>query len=375
VTRIIRMLTAVTAAGGLALLGLMTAGAASAGTNPNGPGTYGAGSWFFDPGTGSNAIQVPTTLPPATSTSTVYQAQVQQPINPNGSSVWPAKKGVIPVQFNLQQATDTKTTTTTTPGVYPGLLDSENSGSPAYGTLSFTPPSGTTVAGISNLTAEFSWMAGTDHTGSMRWSIQTSAGTFYVYYGDNCPFCQTGTSGSDVNMTTMSDQRVETPETGPGQFVTWSDLIHGTNGVNASDASATVSEIDLVVDAGYAGTQQVNLTDVQITDNAGTSEYVPGTVPGSTSTSDSVGPWTSTTTPNMYIDVVKTSGNDQGTVDETTYTGVGDTGGQFSVVDSKYKYNLSSDGLSGAGTYNVYMDPSPAHSSPITNTLGTFILK
>ena len=305
----------------------------------------------------------------------MYQAQVRQPINPDGSSVWSAKKGVIPVQFTLQQATDTKTTTTTTAAVYPGLLDSENSGSPAYGTLSFTPPAGTTVAGITSLTADFTWLAGSDHTGSMRWSIVTSAGTYYVYYGDNCPFCETGTSGSGVNMTTTTDQRVETPETGPGQFVTWSDLINGTNGVNPGDASATVSEVDLVVDAGFAGTQRVQLSDVQITDNGSTSEYVPGTVPGSTSTVDSVGPWSSTIVPTMYIDVVQTSGSAPGTVDETTYTGVGDTSGQFSMVDGMYKYNLSTTSLPGAGRYQVFMDPSAAHNTPIANSPGTFVLK
>src|SRR5262249_43120697 len=50
----IRMLATATAVGGLALSGLMTAGAASA--IINGPGTHGPGSWHVGPGTGSHAI-------------------------------------------------------------------------------------------------------------------------------------------------------------------------------------------------------------------------------------------------------------------------------------------------------------------------------
>ena len=52
--RTIRMLVAATAVGGLALSGLLTAGAASAAVN--GLGTHGPGSWYVAPGTGSRAI-------------------------------------------------------------------------------------------------------------------------------------------------------------------------------------------------------------------------------------------------------------------------------------------------------------------------------
>ena len=75
------MLAAATAAGGVALLGLMTAGAASAGTLTQ-------GSWSF---TG-----------PETSSSS-YSAQVQQPINADGSSVF--KLGTtVQVKFQLTGA-------------------------------------------------------------------------------------------------------------------------------------------------------------------------------------------------------------------------------------------------------------------------------
>src|SRR5215471_16657844 len=87
--RIIRMLVAATAAGGLALMGLMAAGTAAA---TSGPGTTGPGSWSFDPGTGQNAIQLG-------GTSTKYRAQVQPPINADGSSVFNHKSATIPLQF------------------------------------------------------------------------------------------------------------------------------------------------------------------------------------------------------------------------------------------------------------------------------------
>ena len=60
-------------------------------------------------------------------------------------------------------------------------------------------------------------------------------------------------------------------------------------------------------------------------------------------------------------------------MDETSYTGVGDTSGQFAVVNGMYKYNLSTSSLSGAGTYWVYMTPdTDAHR---VASGGTFVLK
>jgi hypothetical protein len=165
-----------------------------------------------------------------------------------------------------------------------------------------------------------------------------------VYYGDTSSSFQSGTGGTSVNMadTSTTAARVETPELGPGVYVTWNDLVTGTGGVNASDPSATVSAINLVVDGGWGGSQVLNLTDAKVGINGVVSTF---TMPSSTPVQ--------TTSPAAYIDVTQISGSTQGTVDETTYTGVGDTGGQFSVVDSMYKYNLATSSLPGVGTYNV----------------------
>jgi hypothetical protein len=374
--RIIRMLTAATAAGGLALLGLVTAGAASAGT----PGTTGPGIWSFDPGDGSNAIS--TTYNTVTSTSTAYQAQIQQPINPNGTSVWPAKKGVIPVQFYLQQATDTKTTKTPTT-VYPDTLTSDGSPYPglnSYGALFWTPPIGSnlTVGGLTNLTAYFNWLAGTNQAGSMRWTINTPDGNVFVYYGDPM---NTGTADSGVNMITHGGNRVEISQLNPAHsplYDTWTSVLADSATSGTQVANEPVNWVQLVIDSGTStAPEKVQLSDVQITDNQGTSEYVPGTVTGTPITTDSFGPWANTTSPAMYIDIAKGTSADPGTVDEATYTGVGDTSGQFAVVDGKYKYNLSNN-LS-PGTYNVFMTPdTDANRIPVTNSptgAATFVLK
>lgn len=358
-----RTITALAAAATAAFSGFALM-ATSAVYASNGPGTYGPGSWFFDRGTGTNAIQLATTTPSIT-TFTVYQAQVQQPINPDGSSVWSSKRGVIPVQFTLQESTDTRTTTTTTDAIYPGVLESDLGATyPSigdYGALSFTPPSGTTVGNITNLTADFSWLVGNNHTGSMRWSIMTPDGIVFVYYGDVSSSFQSGTGGSADNMAAVTDARVE----GNGSFAgspvydTWTDVL-ARSAPSGTVANEPVSEIDLVVDAGYAGTQKVQLSDVQITANGTSSEYVPGTVSGSSSSADSFGPWSNTTSPKMYIDVVLGDSNASAAVDETTFTGVGDSGGQFAVVNGMYKYNLSNTNppLGVAGTYYVYMNSS-----------------
>jgi hypothetical protein len=357
--------------------GLMSAGAIAASASPQ-PGTTGPGSWSFDPGDGSNAIQLPATST-SSSTSTAYQAQVQQPINSDGSSVFSAKSRTIPVKYKVQSQSVTTTTTTTTAAVYPDILLSDSDawafskcpggvGPSCYGALSFTPPAGTKLSDITNLEATFQWLSGHNAGGSMRWSIVTSMGTFYVYYGDESTSFQTGQGGSGINMTTpIVGARVETPELGPGVYVTWSDLIHGTGGVATGDPSATVSQIDLVVDAGYTGTQRVQLSDVQITDNGATSEYVPGTIAGSTSTSTTSTPWVNDTTDPAWVYLNEVNGATPGqAVDENLVDTQGDNGGQYRVVDGMYMYNFPVSNLKDpTATYQIGISFHSDGSSPV----------
>ena len=377
-SRTIRMLVAATAAGGLALTGLLTlAGAASAAT----AGTTGPGSWFFDQGDGNNAIVTTGGGTP----STKYQAQIQQPINADASSVWPAKKGVIPVQFQLQQATCTPGSSTLYPDTLTSLQGVSYPGLGSYGNLSWTPPSGSglTVGQITNLTANFTWLQGQNHTGSMYWIINTPDGNVWIYYGDIAGTgVYTGTSGTGANMINLAlgSARAEASQLGHSpQYDTLANILAAApaSGSVPTIGQEPVNWIGLAVDEGSAGTQQVQLTStspaVDIGTAAGDSTYTPGTV----SSSPSCTAWTNTTTPSMYIDIAQGSSADPGTVDETSYTGVGDTSGQFAVVDGKYKYNLSNS--LAAGTYNIWMTPdTDADRIPVTNSptgSARFVLK
>jgi len=332
-TRIMRTLVAAGAAVGLGAFGLMAAGAASA-------GTFVSGAW--------------TLTAPQTDT---FTAQVQQPINPDGSSVWSAKRGVIPVQFKLS---DTRTFR------FESLLSGYCSPQPCYTPVndtassdaSYVPASPITVAGLTSLVANYTWTAGIDHGGSLRWSIETPAGNIHVYFGDSPNFTsESGTNGSGVNLLSLTDARVDTSQFTGGTFYdTWA---------HASSPSflgnEPVTAVDLVLDGGWGGDQVLNLATATVTDTInGTSTF---TMPGSTTSQ--------TTAPAMYIDLVQGSAGDPGTVDETTYTGVGDTSGQFAVVNGMYKYNLSNN-LS-PGTYYVYMTPG-TDSQRISNP-GKFVLK
>jgi hypothetical protein len=194
---------------------LLSAGAASATVTP---GTTGPGSWGFYQDNG-NQIQLGQTSTSSSTANvvttqagpTLYQAQVQQPINAPGQipSVFSNKTRTIPVKYKVQAAPSTQTvttpttTTTTTTGdtVYPGLLDSENSGTPTFTNLLWNAPSGVTVGQITNLMANFQWQQGQNAAGSMRWTIDTNAGQVNVYYGE--PF-NTGATNVDsgVNMIT-----------------------------------------------------------------------------------------------------------------------------------------------------------------------------
>ena len=87
-SRALRMLLAATAAGGLALSALMTAGAASA--TVSSPGTHGPGSWYFHGGTGSHAIDLA-----ATPASSRYFAGYQAAV-PTGSATVATASFTVP---------------------------------------------------------------------------------------------------------------------------------------------------------------------------------------------------------------------------------------------------------------------------------------
>jgi hypothetical protein len=363
-SRFIRTLAVATAAGGLTLAGLLTAGAASATTGPQ-PGTTGPGSWkflTFDPNWNATNGITSSTSPPTVS----YTATVQQPINAPGQipSVFSNKTRTIPVKYTVNKCT--------TPGGstahYPSVLESDSSafktGSNPNPTgtistnLNWTPPTGpVTVSDITNLAADYTWSLGTDHGGSMRWQIDTPAGAIQLYYGDEPNTASENTPQTGVNMVSLTDQRTDTSQLPGGTFYdTWSHA-------RATWGSEPVQDIGLVVDGGFGGDQQVSLQDATIgTDITSTSTYTQGIV------SSGGGPQTcaTDTTDPMWISLTKISGNAPAApVDESTITGTqGDTGGQFRVVSGFYMYNLPMTQLDPTAQYQVGISPNSDGSNP-----------
>jgi hypothetical protein len=346
---------------------LLAAGMGAAGSASAAPvGTTGPGSWQFDQGDGNNAIQT-TTSPPTVS----YSATVQQPINAPGQipSVFSNKTRTIPVKYTVNKCT--------TPGasktVYPDTLESDLGATyPSigdYGALEFFPPAGTTVSSLSGLTASYAWATGTDHGGSMRWSVHVPglSGSIFVYYGDEPNFASESVSQSGVNMiANTSDVRVDTSQLPGGTFYdTWAHAL-------TLAGSQPVSSVSLVVDAGWGGTQKVQLTDVQVNETTGLSEYVPGTV-----TSGGGSPVCAPdTTDNFWLYLSKKSGAapaqqiDESLIDNTQ----GDFGGQFRMTGGFYMYNLPLSQLTDlTATYQIGISPNSDGSNPAG--LVTFGLK
>jgi hypothetical protein len=328
--KISRTLTILAASGGLAMLSLMSGGAASA-------GTYISGDW--------------TLVAPG---STTYAAQVLQPINSDGSSVFNHKSSTIPVQYKV-----TQTQSFAFESVVIG--DHVTPGADTTPSLAFYQmPSGITVSDLTGLTADFAWTYGENHSGGFRWQIGTPGGNIMVDYGDAANSLQGDTAGTGINMinSTLGGQnRCETNEVGADlpMYAPWSDVLAHYGGL-------TVNNVVLVVDGGWGtgpnGThdQVIDLTDATVTYTGGSSTF---TMPGSITTQSNAAP--------AWISLNKTSGSAPGPVDETTlFSTQGDTGGQFRQVDGKYIYNLPVKSLPDpSATYDVGISFNSAGSAPV----------
>jgi hypothetical protein len=108
-----------------------------------------------------------------------YKSQIQQPINSDGTSSWPAKRGVIPVQFKLTKTDVTKKRTkswteersgtqleqrknvvTTTSTTYdPSFESLVNDGDDTndFSALTYTPSEPMKVKDIDELVADYDW--------------------------------------------------------------------------------------------------------------------------------------------------------------------------------------------------------------------------
>src|SRR4029079_18014572 len=87
-----------------------------------------------------------------------------------GTSNFPKRRGVIPVQFDLESATKTTTTATIGPVVFASIR-SDTDTSNDYSFLKFVPTTPMLFADLDNLTAEYNFTTGNCAGGALRWSL------------------------------------------------------------------------------------------------------------------------------------------------------------------------------------------------------------
>jgi hypothetical protein len=289
------------------------------------------------------------TLDSPSNSTTSYTAQIQQPINPDGSSTWPAKRGVLPVQFKLTKSTSSEVTFES--------IYSDADPSNDYSSLTYSP-SGLTIENLTVLKAHYSWLQGTPHGGSLRWTVNTDLGNLHVYYGNNPNFVDESlATGSGVNLLdapAVNDLRFDTSGIAGGTFYdSWNhakQLLAGQN----------INWVSLVVDSGWGGDQKLNVVDATVNEST-------KTMPVSTYSAP-----VQTNEPDATVEVVRYNDGVAETIaTETLSSAQGDTGGVFRKVDGKYIYNLKAETL-GKGGFKVYMviDGQRVDSNP-----GVFSLK
>jgi hypothetical protein len=333
-------------------LGALGAGLASA--------TASTGTWYFRPD------QTFTTSSVVTQGFT-YQSAVRPPINADGSSNWPAKRGVIPLQFDLLAAPTTTTTTTKTydspvwqslqsgwPYTFLQLCLQKDLHGPGYCPDAPAVPA-LTFNDITNLSATYEFTAGDCHTGSLRWIIYVQHGldvlSVYAYYGTpNGPDqgCSGLNSGSGQNLITtgITPDRFELQGAGAPVYTTYAAMQALTNG-----GTDKVVAVQLTLDSGYAGDQKANVSNVTVNDNTWFPKTTEATI---TTTVDGPGAKTCTL-PAAELRWAKNDATPTGAINEAESIQPKDTGQFYRQVDCKYIYNLDVSSLSGAGTYTVWV--------------------
>jgi hypothetical protein len=341
-------------------------------------------SWWLESPTEITTDVSESTSPATDETFSAYSAQIRQPINPDGTSTWPSKRGVIPVQFNLTASPTTETTTTTktttavtkVPSFQSIYSDGASNGN-EWSALTYVPPANTKVGDINALIADYSWINGTNHGGSLRWQINTSAGSIHVFYGPHPNFDSNAGLGTPDDLADATDDRVDTSQVGGTQYDNWANVR------SSQFASLGVDSIALTIDGGWKGDQEINLMNVLvITGSTSSSKGIEDSYSGAPDIIDPDYP-TSTTYPAWVPgaplvetdeDVEQVVGapvptneipafikverqNVDPTPDdviEPLSSAQGDTTGQFRQIDGKYMYNLKAETL-GKGSFKVYM--------------------
>ena len=315
------------------------------------PGTLGKGFLFDNLTLASGPIVNPTTAgtwelyPPQGQNG--YTTKVRPPINADGSSNWPAKRGVIPVQFDLFAATG--------PVRFESIL-SDNPGNTDndFSYLKFAPTGNLAFTDLTHLVANYSWLLGDCHGGSLRWSVSldttgdgNSDGRVFIYYGAPTSFTDCTTiPQSGTNMIGFSDPRYDTTQLGGPFYDTYA-------GTLSSFGDARVLGASLVLDSGWAGDQRINLTGA--TANGTSFTPLPSGTPAKTCN-----------LPPAKLTFSKLDGIPSGDVNEAESIQPKDSGVFYRQVDCKYIYNLDVSSLTGKGTYTVYVNINGNLADPAT---------
>lgn len=140
-------------------------------------GALGAGR--LDPGAWTLTPDQQTTTT-ATAVTTQYRARVQHPIKADGTTVFAAKKGVIPVRFELDSSVRTVVTETTITGdVRFESIGSDVDTANDFAALSFVPGTPLSFADLDRLVADYAFTTGNCVGGSLHAgpSVSTWAAT------------------------------------------------------------------------------------------------------------------------------------------------------------------------------------------------------
>jgi hypothetical protein len=328
------------ALGALIAAGVMVSPASAATTT---------GTWYFYPG------QTSTTTTTTTPGTPMYKSAVRAPINADGSSNWPAKRGVIPVQFDLLSAPTTTTTTTKTydPPVWKSL---SSDGSVTFAGLNLSPT--LTFNQITNLSADYLFTEGDCFGGSLRWTLgvpSVTDGLINIYYGDprnvapSFQSCSGTYSETAKNLMSQVDITLPTYrfEIGnSGSYVTYADVLAATGG-----GTATVTAAQLTLDSGWKANQRATVSNVTVNDNT----WVPKTTETTTSTTVTGDYAKTCALPAAELRWAKNDATPTGAINEAESIQPKDTGQYYRQVDCKYIYNLDVSSLNGVGTYTVWV--------------------
>jgi len=329
------------------------------GADPGHPGNLGNGFLLDNLSLSSGPIVDPVTagtwdLYPVQGLS--YTTKVRPPINADGSSNWPKKKGVVPVQFDLYA--------TTGPAVFESIYTDNTSVDDGGGTcgtgsgadhandcafLRFTPSGNLAFTDLTQLVSTYNFTLGDCHGGSLRWSVRLdtngdgmSDGSVFIYYGGAPNFTNcTAPSQSGVNMIGFSDERYDSTQLGGPFYGSYAETLSALG-------TARVLRASLVLDSGWAGDQRLTLGGA----TANGSTFTPAASGTPTKTCD---------LPQAKIEIVKNDANPDGVVNETPDSVQNrDDGVYYRNVDCKYIYNLDVSTLGDLstrqGTYRVYVN-------------------